>query len=202
MLNNFLYPNYFFFFLTRDFFRFQNLLLSQHNFNTLDIPVMQLLPVAYAILSISASSFASILEPQQISSSDNPYDSIGKVHSSKLISVWNETRNNAVYFAPVTLRGNVYNLILDTGSTDLWVYREGFQCISSKITREPRDDWKCNHGPTFKGDVTQSQVPNRTFAIQYGSGGFGGEFIGGNMSYENVTVAGVTVTSQQVLNRY
>lgn len=41
---------------------------------------------------------------------------------------------DTVYLAPVTIGGEVFELIVDTGSSDLWVVQKNFTCISSSGT--------------------------------------------------------------------
>src|ERR1700712_5100453 len=120
--------------------------------------------------------------------------------TTELTSVWNSTRSTILYHIPVTLRGEVYNLILDTGSSDTWVLSDNFSCIGGYIGRGQQPPYKCTHGPTFGGSLEGTQAPNRTYFSVYGMGGFGGTFVMGNMSYESVGIGQTKMrVKQQVI---
>ncbi|KAK1760766.1 aspartic peptidase domain-containing protein [Echria macrotheca] len=91
----------------------------------------------------------------------------------------------AEYLAAVTAGGTRYALQIDTGSSDTWFVKEGFQCLVTE----------CNMGPGFKGDFPGGQIEEH-FNISYG--GDYGAFINGQMGYSDLTVADVTIPKQQI----
>jgi hypothetical protein len=98
------------------------------------------------------------------------------------------------YLANVTIGGQDFALIIDTGSSDTWVAQKGFTCINlaSKLEKESH----CAFGDLF--DPSQSStiqpVDNANFNITYGDG----EFLNGVPAKDTVSVAGLTVPGQEI----
>ncbi|GFO09518.1 cathepsin d, partial [Plakobranchus ocellatus] len=91
---------------------------------------------------------------------------------------------NAEYFGAITIGtpGQVFNVIFDTGSTDLWV--PSIFC-SEKIRA-------CQNHHKFDGLSSSTYMPiMKTFNISYTSG-----IVGGFLSEDRVTVAGIAVNEQ------
>jgi hypothetical protein len=87
---------------------------------------------------------------------------------------------NAQYYGPISVGtpGQNFNVVFDTGSSNLWV--------PSKACKN------CFPHPTYDHSASSTYVFNgTTFKIQYGSGP-----VSGNFSVDSVTVGDVTVTSQ------
>jgi len=76
----------------------------------------------------------------------------------------------AEYLAEVQAGGHRYALRIDTGSSDTWFVKDGFQCLVSH----------CNLGPMFKGEFPGGQIEEH-FNISYG--GDIGAFLNGQMGY-------------------
>lgn len=76
----------------------------------------------------------------------------------------------AEYLAEVKAGGYRYALQIDTGSSDTWFVKDGFQCLVSH----------CNLGPMFRGDFPGGQIEEH-FNISYG--GDIGAFLNGQMGY-------------------
>ena len=83
-------------------------------------------------------------------------------------------------------------VILDTGSSDTWLAQAGYQCVDADGADASESD--CDFGPLFNGTFEDGQIANENFNITYGDG----EFLTGVLGYEDVTVAGLTVTKQEV----
>lgn len=93
----------------------------------------------------------------------------------------------AEYLAEVKAGGYRYALQIDTGSSDTWFVKDGFQCLLSP---------HCNLGPAFRGDFPGGQIEVQHLNISYG--GDIGAFLNGPMGYSDLTVAGVTIPKQQI----
>ncbi|KAJ4854852.1 eukaryotic aspartyl protease domain-containing protein [Trichoderma breve] len=78
----------------------------------------------------------------------------------------------------VTVGNQTLKLIFDTGSSDLWIPGENFQCVSANLTIQSNS--VCNFTTTFKGT--------------YGSG----QIVAGSLGYESVSVAGITIPDQEI----
>lgn len=82
---------------------------------------------------------------------------------------------NAQYFGPITVGGQNFQVIFDTGSSNLWV-------PSKKCTN-------CGSHPLYDSSASPSYIANGTiFKIQYGSGP-----VSGFLSYDTVGFGGVPV---------
>ncbi|KAK0651932.1 aspartic peptidase domain-containing protein [Cercophora newfieldiana] len=93
----------------------------------------------------------------------------------------------AEYLAEVRAGGYRYALQIDTGSSDTWFVKDGFQCLLYP---------HCNLGPVFRGDFPGGQIEIEHLNISYG--GDLGAFLNGQMGYSDLTVAGVTIPKQQI----
>jgi hypothetical protein len=97
----------------------------------------------------------------------------------------------AEYLIDITFGGQDVKAVLDTGSSDTWLIQQGYVCTDS--SNVPRDESYCQFGPVYNGGFTE-QIPDQNFQIGYGDG----EFVTGNMGYQDVTIGGVTVPHQEV----
>jgi hypothetical protein len=84
------------------------------------------------------------------------------------------------YLVDVRAGGNKFSMIIDTGSSDTWFVKNGFQCIDPAYHRAINIAY-CNFGPAFKGDFPGGQIPNQHFNISYGDGN--GPFLNGQMGF-------------------
>lgn len=68
----------------------------------------------------------------------------------------------------VTAGGNNYSLIIDTGSSDTWFVKSGFQCYDYR--RQKVALANCQFGPLFKGDFPGGRIQELHFNVSYGNG--------------------------------
>ncbi|KAF7371069.1 Acid protease [Mycena sanguinolenta] len=99
------------------------------------------------------------------------------------------------YLTNVTIGGQTFKAIIDTGSSDTWLIKKGFNCFN--LTGAPESTETCGFGsdgfdtsasPTFKA------FPNVSFNISYGDG----EFLSGPVGFDTVSVGGLSVTQQEI----
>lgn len=105
-------------------------------------------------------------------------------NSTTLISLF----EGEEFATDIEFAGTSLEVIVDTGSSDTWVVESNFSCVNVE-TSAPETQAYCAFGPTY--DVTDAfqEIPGETFNITYGDG----EFLGGVLGYEEVTLAGITV---------
>jgi hypothetical protein len=101
-------------------------------------------------------------------------------------------RYDTEYIVDITVGKQTVKVILDTGSSDTWLIKKGFQCVSA--SHQPTTEDTCHFGSVYNGNFAQGPIPDVYFAITYGDR----EFLTGNFGYEDVTFAGITVTQQEV----
>lgn len=101
------------------------------------------------------------------------------------------------YVAHVTIGTQTLPLLVDTGSSDLWVAPSSFVCLDAS-GEEAADQSACGF-PSFYDDgggggASATVVPDEYFSIVYGNG----QFAYGPYARESVSLGGVTVPGQQV----
>lgn len=96
------------------------------------------------------------------------------------------------YLVPIEWGGDSYTAILDTGSSDTWLIQSGFTCLDAN--GQQQSESSCNFGPPFTGSYDDGQISDKNFNISYGDG----EFVSGTVGYEDITLAGLTVSKQEV----
>nr|GAT51413.1 acid protease [Mycena chlorophos] len=100
------------------------------------------------------------------------------------------------YLTDVTVGGQTFPLIVDTGSSDTWVIQSGFQCYNlTTDAKLPEPD--CDFGPKSfdtSASKTFKSFPKVSFNISYGDG----EFLSGPVGFDTVTAGGLTVKSQEI----
>lgn len=89
----------------------------------------------------------------------------------------------------VTIGEQTFLMLVDTGSSDTWLPRKGFQCLDSDNVILPQE--KCMFGNTYETSSTFELIPNQTFGVKYGSG-----ISSGILGFETVTVGGLSVERQ------
>lgn len=96
------------------------------------------------------------------------------------------------YIAHVTVGSQTIPLLVDTGSSDLWVVPSNFNCLD----RDGLDIEQASCGfPTFyDGHLSGGVVTDEYFSIVYGNG----QFIYGPYGQETVSLGGITVPHQQI----
>jgi hypothetical protein len=95
------------------------------------------------------------------------------------------------YLISIEWAGTSYTMILDTGSSDTWLIASGFTCVNAN--GQTQSEASCDFGPVGPSSFEDGQISDENFNITYGDG----EFVTGIMGYEDVTVAGLTVTKQE-----
>jgi hypothetical protein len=94
----------------------------------------------------------------------------------------------------VTIGTQKIPLLVDTGSSDLWVASDTFSCFD-KDTGKATDASACKFGKVrFTDDPSLEQVPDVNFNISYVSG----EWLNGRLVYDEVSVDGVKVPKQEI----
>jgi len=99
--------------------------------------------------------------------------------------------DGAGYAIDILFGGANYSVIFDTGSSDLWLPSQDFQCLNFTGSEIPLAD--CDFGPLFKGTFNEGTIADENFNITYGDG----EFLVGPLGYETVSIAGITVDKQE-----
>ncbi|KAJ5195350.1 uncharacterized protein N7498_008788 [Penicillium cinerascens] len=84
-----------------------------------------------------------------------------------------------------------FDVIVDTGSSDTWVVKEGFECINL-ATGKKTTEAECKFGSTYSVDWGFEKIPGEFFNITYGDG----EYLHGYMGTEIITLANVMVETE------
>ncbi|KAJ7618179.1 aspartic peptidase domain-containing protein [Mycena polygramma] len=99
------------------------------------------------------------------------------------------------YLTNVTIGGQHFSLIIDTGSSDTWVAQKGFNCFD--LDGNPVSSDTCAFG-TAGFDTAASKTfqpfPNVSFNITYGDG----EFLSGPVGFDTVAIGGLSVAHQEI----
>ena len=102
------------------------------------------------------------------------------------------TPYGTVLDAPITIGDQDFLLFLDTGSSDTWVAKRGFQCLNeTDNTIFPQEYCACSK--TYDISSTFRHISNQTFGVKYGAG-----ISSGVVGYEKVTFGGLTLDSQEI----
>jgi len=96
------------------------------------------------------------------------------------------------YAINIAFGGRTFEVILDTGSSDLWLAEQSVKCVD--IDGSPQSVSACGFGPLASNIFQGGAIKNENFNISYGDG----EFLTGVLGYENVGIAGLTVKNQEV----
>lgn len=84
------------------------------------------------------------------------------------------------YLLNVTAGGHNYSLIIDTGSSDTWFVKSGFQCLNAYRRVVPVA--QCRFGPEFQGDFPSGIIEEQHFNVSYGSSNYG-PYLNGEYGY-------------------
>lgn len=98
-----------------------------------------------------------------------------------------------IFDTEVIIGNQTFVVQVDTGSSDLWVLQEGWQCINDTTFLEiPQAD--CTFGnATYKPSSTLMIIDDDFFGVVYGAGNALGA-----LAYEDVTLGGITVQKQTI----
>ncbi|KAL8804350.1 MAG: hypothetical protein Q9182_002632 [Xanthomendoza sp. 2 TL-2023] len=103
-----------------------------------------------------------------------------------------------VYVTNITFGTQTFQAVVDTGSSDTWAVQTGFQCTQGRQTPTSSEiivpEEKCRFGTPLTSSATFQQIPNQSFKVGYSDG----EQVTGIVGTEDVTLAGITVKSQEV----
>jgi hypothetical protein len=99
------------------------------------------------------------------------------------------------YLTAITVGGQNFKVVVDTGSSNTWLAKTGFNCF--KLDGSPAPQSECAFGtPGFNESASKTFVsdPNMNINLKYGDM----EFLTGVVGFDTVTVGGMTVTSQEI----
>ena len=96
----------------------------------------------------------------------------------------------ALFHPEITIGDQLFTLLVDTGSSDVWVPTSDFRCVVNNL-EVPQTE--CNFKETFDVPDNIKYVANQTFGVQYGTG-----IALGKVAKQDVTLSGITVTDQTV----
>ncbi|KAJ7780230.1 acid protease [Mycena maculata] len=99
------------------------------------------------------------------------------------------------YLTNITVGGQTFPVIVDTGSSDTWLIKKGFKCFN--LTGTPETEETCAFGSAgfdTAASKTFKSFPKVSFNISYGDG----EFLSGGVGFDTVSAGGVTVTQQEI----
>ncbi|KAJ7483177.1 acid protease [Mycena latifolia] len=99
------------------------------------------------------------------------------------------------YLTNITVGGQTFTAIVDTGSSDTWLVKKGFKCFN--LTGFPESTETCGFGSDgfdTKASKTFQPMLRASLNISYGDG----EFLSGPVGFDTVSVGGLTVKQQEV----
>lgn len=100
----------------------------------------------------------------------------------------------SVFLAPVTIGGQQFYVVIDTGSSDPWLVDSDFTCISA-VDFTQIDEGDCYFGALYDKtrSTTYETFPDRSLNLSYADG----ETLNGLMGREAFTMGGVTFPGQE-----
>jgi hypothetical protein len=106
-----------------------------------------------------------------------------------------------IYVTNVTVGGQKFSLVIDTGSSDTWLATNQFQCVDPD-TGATLATQQCGFGPLYnQASSSTYKSINHQFSVNYA----GGEYLSGVMGTENFGIGGISrgqnpyVTVQQTI---
>ena len=102
------------------------------------------------------------------------------------------TRFSTQYAIDCAWDGVPVSLLFDTGSSDTWAVRGGFQCEDN--IGQVHHPAVCGFGGPYIDGFAHGEVDDIHFYLQYGSG----EDVSGPMGYSDISCGGLSVSKQQV----
>lgn len=103
------------------------------------------------------------------------------------------TQFGTVFDTSMVIGNQTFQMLVDTGSSDTYVMRDGFNCINatSNLVIPESDCYYKNK--TYHNSRTHRHITSQMFGVQYGAG-----LASGEMAYEDVTLSGITVKGQKI----
>lgn len=107
-----------------------------------------------------------------------------------------DVKRRQKFLVPVTIQGQVFNLEVDTGSSDTWVIGTDFTCYKNydpntfAFSGEQAQD-TCNFGNTYTPGFSPNGMTNLYISEGYGDGS---RHIQGPMGYIGVNLGDISVT--------
>ncbi|TKA79024.1 hypothetical protein B0A55_03162 [Friedmanniomyces simplex] len=100
----------------------------------------------------------------------------------------------SVFLAPVTVGGQSFDVVIDSGSSDPWLVTADFQCVSVYDGSDQTQD-QCRFGPPYNASASSTYRPlsGQNFNISYADL----ETLTGEMGYESFTMGGINVPHQE-----
>jgi len=90
--------------------------------------------------------------------------------------------------------GQIFDVVVDTGSSDPWLVTPDFSCYNPS-TGEPEAQADCYFGTPYDPSLSANyqRIPNENFNITYADG----ETLNGDMAYDTFSLGGITVPRQK-----
>ncbi|KJX97658.1 hypothetical protein TI39_contig475g00016 [Zymoseptoria brevis] len=98
-----------------------------------------------------------------------------------------------VHLADVTVGGQEFAVVIDTGSADPWLAPTDFRCFDVESGTQV-EEATCEFGPLYNRSrsTTYRPITNQNFNISYADG----EYLYGSLGTETMEMAGIVVTNQ------
>lgn len=87
----------------------------------------------------------------------------------------------------ITLAGEPYTVVIDTGSSDTWVASSTFVC-TSRFTRKRLPQRACGFGQLYdvENNANFTEIEDRKFSVRYSDG----EYLNGDLGEEDLGIVG------------
>lgn len=105
----------------------------------------------------------------------------------------NEEYAGVEFSTNITVGGQNFTVVIDTGSSDTWLVETGFQCVNY-TNNAPVSEATCGFNSTFTPDAGFTQIQNENFNISYADL----EYLNGIIGTDTVVIAGIEVSKQEI----